>query len=99
MTFRHLNDEDRAEIWDLHGQGFLATEIHKKTGRSCATVTALIKRHGGIRLTSPTTSGSACANSCWRSRSGGVRTWMTCGGWSMRCSTSPSPGASGGCSR
>jgi hypothetical protein len=39
MTFRHLNDEDRAEIWDLYGQGYLATEIHKKTGRSFATVT------------------------------------------------------------
>jgi len=45
----HLNDEDRDRIWELHGQGFLATEIHKKTGRSFATVTALIKRHGGIR--------------------------------------------------
>lgn len=49
MTVRHLNDEDRAEIWALHGQGYLATEIHKKTGRSFTTVTALIKRHGGIR--------------------------------------------------
>lgn len=53
MTFRHLNDEDRAEIWALHGQGYLATEIHKKTGRSFTTVTALIKRHGGIRPARP----------------------------------------------
>ena len=53
MTFRHLNDEDRTEIWDLHGRGHLAAEIHKKTGRSFATVTALIKRHGGIRPARP----------------------------------------------
>lgn len=53
MTFRHLNDEDRAEIWELHGQGYLATEIHKTTGRSFTTVTALINRHGGIRPARP----------------------------------------------
>ena len=50
---RHLNDQDREQIWKLHGQGFLATETHQKTGRSFATVTALIKRHGGTRPARP----------------------------------------------
>jgi transposase, IS30 family len=53
LTFKHLNDQDRDEIWDLHGQGYLPTEIHKKTGRAYATVVALIVKHGGVRPARP----------------------------------------------
>ncbi len=54
--YQRMTDADRAEIWDLHGKGFIPMQISKKTGRSFSTVATLIKSNGGIRPAKPTAS-------------------------------------------
>src|SRR5829696_9789059 len=49
MGYRHLDDDDRARIWELHAAGHSTNEISRQTGRAYATVATLLKSSGGIR--------------------------------------------------
>lgn len=59
MGYMHLDDGDRAKIWQLHAAGHNTNEISKLSGRVYATVGTLLKAAGGIRPVTPATPSSS----------------------------------------